>query len=382
MPRLHDVFTGTVRDLSSDGNGVVEHQDGQVFFAPGVWPGETGRFRVTGFRKRFGFAELVELLEPHAERIEAPCSHHGFSARHCGGCPWQFMTYAAQVAAKQARVQQQLAPLDIDQAIRPLLPSPATLGYRNRAQLKSDGRQLGYLARGSNTLVDVVDCPILSDHNRDTLRALRERLPEPAWRPGRKHRLTTLDIDEGLPVGEASINARRPFRQANDAQNRRMQAWLQQQLANLPRDTAITELFAGGGNFTAVLSDAGFSRILAVEGVGETLETLRARQLPGVAVLGGDLFTTAGLSAALGAQPDTRLLLLDPPRDGFAAMPEALAGWPGLETILYVSCDLATFRRDSQVLLAAGFPARSIQPLDLFPHTPHIELMGVFQRPM
>lgn len=382
MPRLHELFTATVRDLSSEGAGIVAHPDGQVFFVPGVWPGETGQFRVSGFRKRHGFAELVALQSPHPQRVAAPCRHHGFGGQHCGGCPWQFMAYPAQLAAKEQRVRQVLAPLGLAACVEAMLGSPKILGYRNRTQLKSDGRRLGYMARGSTQLVDVTDCPILSEHNRASLAALRERLPESGWRPRRKGSSTTLDIDEALPVGEASINSRRPFRQANDEQNLYMRSWLTDRLGGLPKDWPVSELFAGSGNFTAVLSALGFDDILAAEGVGEALDSLTGLQLPGVRSLGCDLFAEAGMARVAQAQPDTRLLVLDPPRDGFAQLPRALERWPQLMAVAYISCDPATFRRDVAELLAAGFVATTVQPLDLFPHTPHVELLGMFQRPM
>ena len=382
MPRLHELFTARVRDLASDGSGIVPHPDGQVFFVPGVWPGEFAQFRVSGFRKRHGFAQLVALEEAHPERMQPPCVHHGVGPGHCGGCPWQFMSYPAQLAAKEARVRQALAGLGLDTAVRPVLPSPLTLGYRNRAQLKSDGQNLGYVARSSRQLVDVRECPILSRHNRDTLASLRARLPEPAWRPARKQDWTTLDIDENLPVGEASLNSRRPFQQGNSDQNERMRDWLRQTVDTLPEDWPVVELFAGSGNFTEVLSARGFQHILAIEGQGDAIDKLAARALPGVQTLGCDLSRSAGLERAGRALAKPRLLLLDPPRDGFALMPEALARWKSLAAVVYIACDVATFRRDVRHLLEAGFTTGTIQPLDLFPHTPHVELMASFQRPM
>ncbi|MAC35832.1 MAG: hypothetical protein CME38_19845 [Haliea sp.] len=382
MPRLHELFTARVRDLASDGSGIVPHPDGQVFFVPGVWPGEFAQFRVSGFRKRHGFAQLVALEEAHPERMQPPCVHHGVGPGHCGGCPWQFMSYPAQLAAKEARVRQALAGLGLDTEVRPVLPSPLTLGYRNRAQLKSDGQSLGYVASNSRQLVDVQDCPILSRHNRETLATLRERLPEAAWRPARKQDWTTLDIDEDLAVGQASINSRRPFQQGNSAQNQRMRDWLRQTVDALPGDWPVVELFAGSGNFTEVLSARGFAHILAVEGQGEAIDRLAARNLPGVRSLACNLFQAAGLAQTRQALAKPRLLVLDPPRDGFALMPEALAGWKSLAVVLYIACDVATFRRDVRHLLEAGFTTEAIQPLDLFPHTPHVELMASFQRPM
>ncbi len=43
-PPVNETFEATVRDLSAMGSGVIDHPSGQVFFAPGVWPGDRGIF--------------------------------------------------------------------------------------------------------------------------------------------------------------------------------------------------------------------------------------------------------------------------------------------------------------------------------------------------
>jgi 23S rRNA (uracil1939-C5)-methyltransferase len=379
MPRIHECFVGQARDISAEGNGVVEHDDGQIFFVPGVWAGETGRFRVTGFKKRFGFAELVELIEPSPQRTAPACGHHGFGRECCGGCPWQFMAYDAQLEAKQARVNAALSRLGFNQ-VEPIWPSPQILGFRNRAQLKSDGRHLGYVASGSNNLVDIHDCPILTEHNRETLAALRQTLPNPALRPRKKNQWTTVDIDETVDVSSVAINSRLPFRQANNGQNERMRAWLGDKLASQNRRLAVLELFAGSGNFTDVISRLGFSSIVAVEGVADTVSALEARNLPGVRALEANLFIGQGVEKVASAARQARILVLDPPRDGFKLAASLLQKCTNILHIAYISCDLATFSRDLSEMASCGFEVESVQPVDQFPHTPHIELLAFLSR--
>ena len=385
MPAIDEEFDGTVRDLTAEGVGVVAHDSGQLYQVAGVWRGESGRFRVTGYRKRTGFAELVALTEPSPLRVTAPCPHHGVGSGDCGGCPWQFMAVEAQLQEKQDRVARVMAHLGVAEQVRPVWAAPADLGYRNRAQLKSDGRRIGYMSARSNDLVAIEDCPVLSDHNRHTLAGLLASLPNRDFRPRGKHRWVSLDIDEDVTAASVSVNRRRPFRQGNSAQNRRMRAWLAERLAALPRPPErALELFAGSGNFTEVIAAAGVAEIVAVEGAAEALETLEERGLAGVSCQVANLFDNArvrelGMALADGHSATTALVL-DPPREGFKAVEELLATVPTLTDILYISCNLATFARDVAVMQSCGFSVAEVQPLDQFPHTPHIELLATLHR--
>lgn len=72
--------------------------------------------------------------------------------------------------------------------------------------------------------------------------------------------------------------------------------------------------------------------------------------------------------------------IVDPPRAGMH--PKALAGVLAHkpERLVYVSCNTATFARDLGVILKDGYDLRTVQPVDLFPHTSHIETVAVLQR--
>lgn len=380
MPAINEQFTATVRDLGADGSGIVEHPDGQVFFVAGVWPGETARLAVTGFKQRFGFARVLELLEPSPDRIPPPCAHHGTGARDCGGCPWQFVSYPAQLAAKEERVRQALARLRLVAEVAPIWGSPDVFGYRNRAQLKTDGRQLGYVAAGSRQLAPISDCPILTPANRTTLQELLQSLPNNSFRPGRKQDWTTLDIDEGVSAAEVIPNRRRPFHQGNTAQNVRMREWLRARVGQLEPGRTVLELFSGSGNFTEVLVAAGFARILAVEGVEDSVQQLAARKLSGVEARRYNLFAEGDCSRLQEQARDASILMLDPPRDGFKLAGQLLTKKHRFEDVFYISCDSATLARDLGIFVGAGFRGVEIQPLDLFPHTPHVELLCWLQR--
>lgn len=374
------IFEARVQSLTDTGEAVVSHPDGRRFFVPGAWPGELVRVRPLAVKSQYGRGELTAVLEPAPERLAPPCPHQGFGDRQCGGCPWMMVNYQAQLQAKQARVERALARLSPDAQVAPILPAPTPLGYRVRAQLKTDGREVGFVSAGQRQLAPVADCLVLTAHNRATLRDLQRQLPNAGWRPGRASDWTTLDLDESVTAAEVSVNRRLPFQQANAAQNQTMRQWLMERLAPLPKSAPVLELFAGSGNFTQVLAAAGFDSITAVEVVPEAVAALAEQCLPGVRAVTYDLFDADAFQRLLRDIPRAEILVLDPPREGLKVRDGLFGKQSPLRDIFYISCDLATLCRDLQDMRAAGFDLHEVQPLDVFPQTPHVELLVHLRR--
>jgi 23S rRNA (uracil1939-C5)-methyltransferase len=369
-----DVFTAQATDLNADGFGVVRHPSGMVVFVSGLWPGETGQCRIQAVYQNYAIAYCVAYEARHSARGDAFCPHHGHGETQCTGCIWQDMDYADQCEAKQRRLQALLP--DSDNVLRAIWPAPDQRGYRNRAQLKTDGTKIGYVNRFSHALVPIETCPILTSKNARTLAQLQTSLPRRDWQG---ETLTTLDIDHGVSAQTVSVNQRRPFQQGNDAQNKKMRRWLADHVATLRRPI-IVELFCGAGNLTEVMA-ASASQIVAVEAVGEAVALLREKKLPRVKAVIADLAKPDAVATCLRQiQPRPTCLVLDPPRQGFPLLPDCLAFLPMVQHVFYVSCDPDSFARDVHHLAQAGFIAQEIQPLDLFPNTPHVEVLAHFTR--
>lgn len=377
---IGEVFEARVRGVSDTGNGIVEHPKGRLFFVPGVWLEERVEVRVAALKKRFGSADLVRVVEASAMRVESPCPYHGTGDTHCGGCPWMSVSYSAQLAAKQDRVVQAMGKIQPDLEVEPILAAAEPLAYRIRAQLKSDGQKLGFVTRGQRTLVDVEQCAVLSAANQHTLAALRLQLPNRAWKPEGKRSWTTVDIDESTPPEKVSINKRLPFQQANGAQNAAMRAWLKARLALTQTDFPAVELFAGSGNLTEILAAGGYPSVVAAEVVPAAVAELTEKNLANVTVKLCDLFNEDTFSAFWRQHAQARTLLLDPPREGLQVTNGMFRKGNALRDVLYISCDLATLCRDLAQFIAQGFTLLTVQPLDMFPQTPHIEVMVHLRR--
>jgi len=153
-----------------------------------------------------------------------------------------------------------------------------------------------------------------------------------------------------------------------------------------PEATDVIDLYAGVGLFSLPLARRGH-RVLAIEEHrGAVSAGKQAARLNGLDE-SRCRFVSARVERGLSSfSRRVRAVVLDPPRAGCAAaVTRRLAGDLGPEVIVYVSCDPATLARDLSALLAGArrvrrpYRVRLVQPVDMFPHTPHIETVAVLE---
>lgn len=374
---MSERFESHVKGLTFKGLGVVSHPNGQVFFVRGVWPGDEGLFEVEVLEKTYGYAKLIELTKKSENRREVPCPHLGFKAEKCGGCPWMIGTYTSQLEQKDhllSHLLERAAVLTDVTKIKPIIGSSKEYSYRNRAQFKTDGKNIGYVSAQSNDLAPIEDCMVLTEKNRSTLKNIRSKLPNDDWKPKDKWNWNFIEIDESTT--EIVLNKKTPFRQGNDEQNETMKSWLKDKLSSFDKNQTIMELFCGSGNLTEVLSQSGFKEILAAEMSGEAIKELKNKNFANVQAVESNIYRPQSWDKIKNLMPEPKILLLDPPREGFAEIHSFLKKFKSIEHVIYISCDPSTFVNDVKKLRGQRFELAEIQPVDQFPQTPHIEVLS------
>lgn len=384
QPGLSQKFVAQVRDLSNQGLGVVNHPDGRVFFAMGVWPGDEGEFEILQSERRYGFARLSRLLVSSQDRKDSECQYQGFESGKCGGCPWMIGSYSSQLAFKEKRLKHTLERFHLlhsETQFHPIWPSETPLGYRSRVQFKTDGQRIGYVSPQTKTLVEVQDCVALTDKLREKLKQVWSLLPNPQWAPSKGYLWNFLELNEKSDVTDLSLNHKLPFEQTHIAQNLRMRAWLKQKLMDHSQKEEILELFCGSGNFTDVIVQAGFDQIAACDVSPSSLEELKRRHPHRVKTVLADLFSKRFISQLREKVLNPTVLVLDPPREGFFQLGFLVKQMPSVQKIYSVSCDEHRMAQDFRKLVENGqWRLTEVQSVDQFPQTPHLEILTVWTR--
>lgn len=372
---------GRVVDLNSSGEGVLREPSGRVVFVEGVWPGERIRYVITEQKKSWARATVFSWIERSPSRRESPCPHAPTKkatqrTTACGGCPWIELNYDAQIQAKSARIQKELQRIKSVQfdtgAIRPMIPSPREFAYRNRARMVWDGSHWGFRARGSHAIVPIRNCMVCNARVNELLSAA------PSGRLGDADDALDsnefLIIDDQMSASDLRSNQERSFRQGNTEQNLAMRLWLDRVLET--QDGEVLELFAGDGNFTEVIQKKTTGQIWALDHAIPSIN-----QWPRVRWVKSDLRRASLVPRTLRIQDldhfavdAVNTLVLDPPREGCAELFMLVEQLPALTQLIYISCDLASLVRDLSHL-ENDWSVVEVQPIDLFPQTPHVELM-------
>ncbi len=147
--------------------------------------------------------------------------------------------------------------------------------------------------------------------------------------------------------------------------------------AGLGGDETVVDLYCGTGTIALFLA-AGAREVIGVEQVAEAVADARRNSrrngIHNCRFLAGD---AGEVLAQLDVRP--QVMVIDPPRAGMHGKVLARVMALAPERIVYVSCNPATLARDLS-LMAEGYEVAEVQPVDLFPHTFHVEAVARLEK--
>lgn len=145
-------------------------------------------------------------------------------------------------------------------------------------------------------------------------------------------------------------------------------------MLDLRGEETVADVYCGIGAISLLLARRA-GRVIGIENVPMAVEDAKQNALANG--LFNVEFICAPAEEALpklissGLRPD--VIVVDPPRKGCDASALSAILQSGARRLLYISCDPATLARDCRFLAQGGFAPRHIQPVDMFPHTAHVE---------
>ena len=392
----------TVDGFAAGGTGVGRAPDGRVVFVEYALPGERVVAEVTAESPSYLEARAIEVREASPHRVEPPCPYYGT----CGGCQLQHVDYAEQLALKTGLVRDQLRRIGRfdDPPVAPARGMAHPWGYRNhmRFTVRRNG-DIGFMRRGTHQFLRVDRCLIAHDAVNAVLKRAQRRtagtrqlsvrvgeatgelLIQPAlrWRPGRRP----------LASGQRHYHERlggRPFRvsaaaffQVNTRQAEQLARMVRERVREA-RPDVVVDAYSGVGTFAALLAGDGPWSVVTLEESAAAADDAEAN-LAGLQNVTRLVGSVEDLLPAL--DPGADLVIVDPPRTGLAAATVDALLVSACRRLVYVSCDPATLARDLRLLVDGdpardrpGFDLRSVEPLDMFPHTQHVECVATLDR--
>lgn len=428
--------SGVIEKLSHDGRGIARIE-GKTTFVAGALAGETVTFEYIRRKRDFDEARVVDVEKASTLRVTPRCPHYGV----CGGCSLQHLEENAQIHEKEAQMQDMLTRIGHIEAksVLPALADKNPWHYRNRARLsvnyvpKKNRVLVGFREKYHPRYVaDIKQCHILNQRVGDALldlSALIGAMDNPRIFPqievsaaddvialvfrhmdalseADKTRFREFSDAFGFqiflqPAGIDSIALFYPedaapltyalpaqdiqlqfyptdFTQVNARLNRAMVTQAIE-LLDLTSDDIVLDLFCGLGNFSLPMARS-CARVIGVEGADVMVS--RASDNAARNQIENTLFLCANLDDENALAPlktyKANKVLLDPPRTGALEIVKHIEHIHP-EVIVYVSCNPATFARDAAILVdEKGYILQKAGVMDMFPHTTHVETMGLF----
>jgi 23S rRNA (uracil1939-C5)-methyltransferase len=431
-----------VESLAHGGAGVAR-ADGYVVFVRGAVPGDRVRARITKSKRSFGEADSVELLEPSPERVEPAAPHPG-APWQVLPYERQLEEKERQVADALSRLGRfDDPPVEtIVPAVEPLRyrnKVEYSFGEDDEGELV-----LGFHRPGRWDQIDDVEQDILASERVDELRRavrawaategltaydrrvhtglMRNLVVREGRRTGAlQARLVTGpgalrmdDLAEAVPVdsllwtravgvaettregetevirGDEAIEEELSglrFRMSPDAFFQTNTAMAERlytsavDLAGLSGRERVLDLYCGIGTIGLVLaldSRDVYGVEIVERAVADAIDNARLNGIDNAHFFAGDVRTAMRPLLERSGRPD--VVVVDPPRAGLSQKIVRRVLEAEARRIVYVSCNPTTLAPNARQMADAGYELKTVRPVDMFPHTPHIESVALLER--
>jgi 23S rRNA (uracil1939-C5)-methyltransferase len=393
---------------------------------------------VTKPKKRFAEARTVEVVRAAADRLPDTCVHGG---EPCPGAPWQGLPYERQLAHKQEQVAEALDRIGGLEGfeLEEIVPATEQWRYRNKLEYSfgedTDGEPtLGFHARGRwDLIVGVEDCHLASEAGNAARNAVRdwarvESIPAYDARAGRGV-LRNLAVREGRRTGQiqtrlVTTKSRFPrppvdlhtivegdaggsegptgvlgeerlreelcglklemshgaFFQTNTEMAERLYA-VAAEFAGLTGSERVFDLFCGIGTIGLTMApQAGevWGLEIVEEAITDAERNRRRNKVENAHFMAANARTGVRPLLEKAGKPD--VVVVDPPRAGLSQKIVRRVIECEAKKIVYVSCNPTTLAPNAAQLAEAGYKLARVRPVDMFPQTPHIECVALFER--
>ncbi len=409
--------------MVAGGDAMARLDDGRVAFVTGALPGEEVEVVIRNDRKDFVKATVTEVIEASPARVVPPCPHRRAG---CGGCGWMHFDPEAQFAAKVEIVAESLRRVGrfdeagVDGLVR-MGQSVAPYGYRTTIRLVglADGG-VGFREERSDEVVRIDHCQVAHENLSRVIREIDVA-------PGVELTLRTSVATDGVTARwtrPEDRQRRNEKRRSNAAPGKSVsglpadvhigdRAFLVERVAGRNLQVSAPSFFQSGAEAAALLVDAvtraapelstADHAIDAYGGVGlfaatvmhdvrhvtliesarsscfDAKENLAHRSGNGpksVDIVRGDVGDWKPAEPAHAVD----VVVADPARPGLAKPGTAAIVRMSAPVVVLVSCDPVSLARDARLLADEGYVMESVEVLDLFPQTPHVECVTRFVR--
>ena len=381
----------TLTGVVAGGDALAREASGRVVFVRGGLPGEQVRATIVEQKKDFARADLLEVVTPSPFRISLPCAH---ARAGCGGCGWMHSSVAGQRSMKQAIVVDALRRTGgIAEPVVALGPELPSQGFRTSLRMVVTGDRLAFRQARSHQTVIIDECMVAHP-------LLHEIIAE-----GRFPKADEVSLRVGVSSGErtALIDPRPVLRGG----------FLPAGVGTGPR-AMVHEVVAGrtfqitASSFFQTRTDGAEALVAAVANAAGSLAGKTFVDAYGgvglfASTLGADASVTSieeSPSSSLDArvnladrnatlvcssverwQPTAAdVVIADPSRKGLGAAAVGVLARCNADRLVLVSCDPVAMARDAKLLAAKGYSLSLATMIDLFPHTPHVEVVARFDK--